>query len=81
MRVQARTETDQAMKSAHERIDKLMDKYYALEDAVRKLKQAPVRCELRTHEKLKDHTNQLFIINARLKPYKKEPPLVFQTAR
>ena len=81
MRVQARTADDQAIKSMQENIGKLMDKTYVLEDAVRKIKHAPVRCELRTHEKLKDHANQLFIINARLKPYKKEPPLVFQAAR
>ena len=34
-----------------------------------------VRCKIREHE------NQIQLINHRLKPYKKDPPLVFQTAK
>ena len=47
----------------------------------KKFKTSAPRCEILTHKKLRSHEQQLFMINHRLKPYKKDPPLAFQTAR
>ena len=54
-------------------MDNIMRRVVALE-------RAPPRCEASTQEKIKEHEYQLYLINNRLKPYKKDPPLVFKTA-
>ena len=61
------------MQDKKDQIDNILRRIVALE-------KAPPRCEASTHDKIKEHEYQLYLINNRLKPYKKDPPLVFKTA-
>ena len=61
------------MKDRKDQLDNILRRLLALE-------KAPPRCEASTLDKVKEHEYQLFVINNRLKPYKKDPPLVFKTA-
>jgi len=58
-------------------LSKLLEKIAQVEADVKKLANAPPRCTTETLKRLNDHNTQLFHINHRLKPYKKELPLVF----
>ena len=57
-----------------------MKRLERIDAEIKKLK-VPPRCEAITLEKIKSHDRQLFLINNRLKPYKRNPPPVFQTAK
>ena len=61
-------------------MEKLESRFAEVESDLKKIKQAPIRCELATHDKLKQHDKQLWLIETKIKPTKKEAPLFFRRA-
>ena len=62
-------------------MEKLESRFAEVESELKKIKQAPIRCELATHNKLKQHDKQLWLIETKIKPTKKEAPLFFRRAQ
>lgn len=62
-------------------VENINEKIAKIEADIKKLQNVPVRCEWTTHEMLKQHDKQLWLIETKLKPPKKEAPLFFRQAR
>ena len=59
----------------------LTDRITVIEEEIPRLWNKPPRCEFAFIEKITSHEKQLKMINHRLKPYKKNPPIVYQDAK